>query len=64
MDLHSLMSPYADGGSPRAAMVDTPGGRHRADGPAPERLDAWGHEREPRHRAERHADGSDVLTSV
>jgi hypothetical protein len=64
MDLQALMSPYADGGAPLAATVDASGGRHRADGPAPERLDAWGHELEPRHRAEGRAGGSDVLTSV
>lgn len=55
MDLHILMSPYADGGTLRAEAVDG-GGRHRGDGPAAETLDAWTHECEPRHRAERYAE--------
>jgi hypothetical protein len=64
MDLHTLMSPYADGGSPSAETLDGPGGRHRADGPAAERLDVWCREVEPRHRAARHAEWSGALTSV
>ena len=62
MDLQSLMSPYADAGSPRASSADEPGGRHRAAGCATEQLDVWRHELEPRHRAERYAGWSDALT--
>lgn len=64
MDLHTLMSPYADGGSPRDETRDGPGGRHRADGPATEWFDAWSRELEPRHRAVRHSGWSDAMTSA
>ena len=64
MDLHTLMSPYADGGAPLDEALDETGGRHRADGPAVQAQDAWGYETEPRHRGARRAEWSDALTSM
>ena len=64
MDLHALMSPYADGGAPLDETLEEFSGRHRADGPAVQRQDVWGHQTEPRHRGADRAEWSDALTSL
>ena len=53
MDLHTLMSPYADVGAPDTQIVEACWARHRADGPTSESVEALLEPREPRHRADR-----------